>query len=82
LSPSAADIGQTIRGVAVLGGVNQLEEVITDFAERQTSIKRIIMTPSAFEPDAQPETVLAYGRKLGLKVSRLPSLGEGGRFRA
>ncbi len=78
LSPSAADIGQTIRGVAVLGGVNQLEEVITDFAERQTSIKRIIMTPSAFEPDAQPETVLAYGRKLGLKVSRLPSLGEGG----
>ena len=35
------------------------------------------MTPSAFEPDAQPETVLAYGRKLGLKVSRLPSLGEG-----
>ncbi|WP_425908738.1 SDR family NAD(P)-dependent oxidoreductase [Nitrobacter sp. TKz-YC02] len=78
LSPSAADIGQTIRGVAVLGGVDQLEEVITDFAERQTSIKRIIMTPSAFEPDAQPETVLAYGRKLGLKVSRLPSLGEGG----
>ena len=78
LSPSTADIGQTIRGVAVLGGVDQLEEVITDFAERQTSIKRIIMTPSAFEPDAQPETVLAYGRKLGLKVSRLPSLGEGG----
>ena len=52
--------------------------MIADFAERQTSIKRIIMTPSAFEPDAQPETVLAHGRKLGLKVSRLPSLGEGG----
>ncbi|ABE62125.1 polysaccharide biosynthesis protein CapD [Nitrobacter hamburgensis X14] len=78
LSPSPADIGQTIRGVSVLGGVDELEEVIADFAARQGPIKRIIMTPSAFESDAQPETVLARGRKLGLKVSRLPSLGEGG----
>ena len=37
-----------------------------------------MMTPSAFEPEAQPESVLMRGRKLGLKVSRLPSLGEGG----
>ncbi|MEH6950078.1 nucleoside-diphosphate sugar epimerase/dehydratase [Nitrobacter sp. NHB1] len=78
LSPSSADIGQTIRGVPVLGGVDELEEVIADFAQRLGPIKRIIMTPSAFEPDAQPEAVLARGRKLGLKVSRLPSLGEGG----
>ena len=78
LSPSPADIGQTIRGVSVLGGVDELEEVIADIAEWQGPIKRIIMTPSAFEPDAQPETVLAHGRKLGIKVSRLPSLGEGG----
>lgn len=78
LSPSPADIGQTIRGVSVLGGVDDLDEVLADVAERQGPIKRIIMTPSAFEPDAQPETVLARGRKLGLKVSRLPSLGEGG----
>ncbi|MCP1998919.1 nucleoside-diphosphate sugar epimerase/dehydratase [Nitrobacter winogradskyi] len=78
LSPSPADIGQTIRGVSVLGGVDELEEVIADIAERQEPIKRIIMTPSAFEPDAQPEAVLAHGRRLGIKVSRLPSLGEGG----
>ncbi|WP_439924748.1 SDR family NAD(P)-dependent oxidoreductase [Nitrobacter sp. JJSN] len=78
LSPSSADIGQTIRGVSVLGGVDDLEEVIADVAERLGPIKRIIMTPSAFEPESQPEAVLARSRKLGLKVSRLPSLGEGG----
>jgi O-antigen biosynthesis protein WbqV len=78
LSPSPADLGQTIRGVSVVGGVDDLEEVIADFAERHRPIKRIIMTPSAFEPEAQPEAVLVRGRKLGLKVSRLPSLGEGG----
>ena len=78
LSPSPADIGQTIRGFPVLGGVDDLDEVVADFAERQRPIKRIIMTPSAFEPEAQPESILVRGRKLGLKVSRLPSLGEGG----
>lgn len=78
LSPSAADIGQTIRGVPVLSAVDKLEDVIKDFAERRSPIERIIMTPSAFEPEAQPEAVLARGRKLGLKVSRLPSLGEEG----
>jgi O-antigen biosynthesis protein WbqV len=78
LSPSPADFGQTIRGVSVLGGVDDLDEVIADFAERQRPIKRIIMTPSAFEPEAQPESILVRGRKLGLKISRLPSLGEGG----
>ncbi|MBS0530252.1 MAG: polysaccharide biosynthesis protein [Proteobacteria bacterium] len=78
LSPSHADIGHTIRGIPVLGGVDDLDAVVADFAERQRPIKRIIMTPSAFEPEAQPESVLVRGRKLGLKVSRLPSLGEGG----
>src|SRR6185312_5917799 len=58
LSPSPADFGQTIRGVSVLGGVDDLDEVIADFAERQRPIKRIIMTPSAFEPEAQPESIL------------------------
>ena len=35
------------------------------------------MTPSAFEPDAHPEAVLMRAKRLGLIVSRLPSL-EGG----
>jgi FlaA1/EpsC-like NDP-sugar epimerase len=36
-----------------------------------------VMTPSAFEPEAHPESVLIKARRLGLVVSRLPSL-EGG----
>src|SRR5881227_2399981 len=35
------------------------------------------MTPSAFEPDARPESVLMRARRLGLIVSRLPSLESG-----
>ena len=35
------------------------------------------MTPSAFEPEAHPESVLMRARRLGLIVSRLPSLESG-----
>jgi FlaA1/EpsC-like NDP-sugar epimerase len=77
LSPSNADRGQLIRNVQVLGGVDEIESVIGDFARRNRPIARVVMTPSAFEPDAHPESVLMRARRLGLIVSRLPSL-EGG----
>jgi FlaA1/EpsC-like NDP-sugar epimerase len=77
LSPSAADRGQQIRNIPVLGGVDDIEAVIRDFESRQKPIKRAIMTPSAFEPDAHPEAVLMRAKRLGLIVSRLPSLESG-----
>jgi O-antigen biosynthesis protein WbqV len=77
LSPSVADRGQSIRNLPVLGGVDDLEDVIRDFARRDKPILRVVMTPSAFEPEAHPEAVLMRARRLGLIVSRLPSL-EGG----
>ena len=77
LSPSTADRGQSIRNIPVLGGVDDIEDVIRDFARREKPITRIVMTPSAFEPDAHPESVLMRARRLGLIVSRMPSL-EGG----
>jgi len=76
LSPSRADQGQTIRGIPVVGGIDDLDEVVNDFARREKPIQRLVMMPSAFEPDAQPDSVLVRGRRLGLKVSRLPSLEE------
>jgi O-antigen biosynthesis protein WbqV len=76
LSPSPADRGQTIRGIPVLGGVDDLTEIVEDFAKREKPIQRIVMAPSAFRPESHPESVLVHGRKLGLKVSRLPSLEE------
>src|SRR6266702_4476055 len=77
LSPSAADRGQQIRNIPVLGGTDDIEAVIRDFESREKPIKRVVMTPSAFEPDAHPEAVLMRAKRLGLIVSRLPSLESG-----
>jgi FlaA1/EpsC-like NDP-sugar epimerase len=77
LSPSIADRGQSIRNIPVLGGIDDIEDVIRDFERRDKPIKRVVMTPSAFEPEARPEAILMRARRLGLIVSRLPSLESG-----
>lgn len=77
LSPSASDRGQSIRNVPVLGGIDDIEDVISDYAKRKKPIARAVMTPSAFEPEAHPESVLMRARRLGLIVSRMPSLESG-----
>jgi FlaA1/EpsC-like NDP-sugar epimerase len=77
LSPSMADRGQSIRNIPVLGGIDDIEDVIRDFARRDKPITRVVMTPSAFDPEAHPESVLMRARRLGLIVSRLPSLESG-----
>jgi O-antigen biosynthesis protein WbqV len=77
LSPSTSDRGQLIRNVPVLGGIDDIEDVIRDFARREKPIARVVMTPSAFDPEARPEAVLMRARRLGLIVSRLPSLESG-----
>ena len=77
LSPSSADRGQTIRNIPVLGGIDDIEDVIGDFARRNKPIARVVMTPSAFAPEARPEAVLMRARRFGLIVSRLPSLESG-----
>src|SRR6478736_6474229 len=77
LSPSGADRGQSIRNIPVLGGIDDIEDVIGDFARRGKPIARVVMTPSAFIPEAHPEAVLMRAKRLGLIVSRLPSLESG-----
>jgi O-antigen biosynthesis protein WbqV len=77
LSPSNSDQGQLIRNIPVLGGVDDIENVIRDFANRGKPITRVVMTPSAFEPEAHPESVLMRARRQGVIVSRLPSLESG-----
>src|SRR6202035_2704142 len=77
LSPSRADRGQLIRNIPVLGGIDDIEDVVRDFARRDKSIARVVMAPSAFEPEAHPESVLMQARRLGLIVSRLQSLESG-----
>ena len=78
LSPSAADRGQSIRGITVQGDFSQLESIVGDLAARGTRVARVVLTPSAFATDAKPETILMLARRLGLTTSRLPALDEGG----
>jgi O-antigen biosynthesis protein WbqV len=77
LSPSPADRGQAIRGISVFGNFTDLRRVVTDLSERGTRINRLVLTPSAFNPEAKPEAMLMQARRLGLTTSRLPSLEEG-----
>ena len=78
LSPSASDRRQTIRGVPVLGTVEELEVVVAELEARGVKVRRLVLTPSAFAREVRPETLLARARKLGLSVSQLPSLEGGG----
>jgi O-antigen biosynthesis protein WbqV len=77
LSPSTADRGQLIRNVPVLGNIDDVEDVVADFARRSRPIARAVMLPSAFEAEAHPETLLMRAKRLRLIVSRLPSLESG-----
>ena len=78
LSPSPADRGQSIRNIPVLGGIDDIEDVIADFARRNKPIARVVMTPSAFEPDARPESVLMRARRLGADRQPPAVAGERG----
>ena len=78
LSPSTADHGQSIRGIPVLGDIDDLERVVADFATRGTRVMRLVLAPSALSPEARPESILIRARRLGLSMSQLPSLDAGG----
>jgi O-antigen biosynthesis protein WbqV len=77
LSPSAADRGQSIRGISVLGDSEDLERVVEDLANRGTRVTRLVMLPTALSPEAAPESILVRARRLGLTMSQLPSLEDG-----
>src|SRR3954454_777602 len=78
LSPSMADRGQSVRGIPVVGSLDDLEQVVRDSEARGTHIMRLIFTPSALVSEAAPESTLMRARRLGLQTSRLPALSEGG----
>lgn len=77
LSYRIDDLGQSIRGVPVLGTFSDLDQVVQDFHERGEPIRRLVATPSALAPEANPDMLLARARRLGLPLVRVTSLGEG-----
>ena len=78
LSPSPNDRGQSIRGIPVLGGIDDLERVVADLGNQGNRVMRAVLAPSALSPEARPEAILIRARKLGLNLSQLPSLDSGG----
>ncbi len=77
LSPREADLGQAIRGIPVLSLIADLDQAVADLAERGTTIRRLVATPSALAPEAEPERLIAGARRLGLPLMRVATLGEG-----
>jgi FlaA1/EpsC-like NDP-sugar epimerase len=77
LSPRADDLGQSIRGVRVLGVLSDLERIAGEAIERGEPVRRIVATPSALSSDAEPERWLSRARKLAVPISRFDSLDRG-----
>jgi FlaA1/EpsC-like NDP-sugar epimerase len=77
LSPSAADQGQSLRGVRVRGRPEDLESIVASLATQDIRVGRLVLTPSALQLELHPETMLMLARRLGLTTSRLPSLEDG-----
>src|SRR5438477_666233 len=67
-----------MRGIPVVGGLDDLEQAVAESAKRGQPVARIVLTPSALDPALKPEAILMQARRLGLATSRLPSLDEGG----
>jgi O-antigen biosynthesis protein WbqV len=78
LSPSRSDRGHAIRGIPVLGDLDDLEQTIGELAGRSINVTRLVMTPSVLAPETAPESILMRARRLGLVTSRLPALDQGG----
>lgn len=77
LSPAINDRGQAIRGIPVLGDIDDLEQVVADLEGRGNRVTRLLLTPSVFNPEARPEALLIRARRLGLTLNQLPSLDSG-----
>ena len=78
LSPSTADRGQSIRGIPVLGDIDDLERIVADLEASGDRVMRLVLAPSALDLEARPEAILMRARRLGLSISQLPSLDADG----
>src|SRR5215470_4521937 len=78
LSPSRSDRAHAIRGIPVLGDLDDLEQMVGELGGRGIKVARLVMTPSVLASEAAPESILMRARRLGLVTSRLPALDAGG----
>jgi O-antigen biosynthesis protein WbqV len=78
LSPAAADQGQVLRGISVLGNFDDLERTVAALQTAGVRVERLVFTSGALDPAVRPEAILMRARQLGLATSRLPSLDTEG----
>ena len=70
-------VGQSVRGVPVLGGLDALEGIVAALDRRGTRPQRLILTKEQGEIRGAPvRALLDRTAALGLTLSRLPSLTE------
>jgi FlaA1/EpsC-like NDP-sugar epimerase len=78
LSPRASDRGASIRGIQILGGYDDLEQVVAEANDEGNPIARLVFAPSEFAPGGESERVVATARRLGIALSRLQAIEMGG----
>ncbi|MFC0283789.1 SDR family NAD(P)-dependent oxidoreductase [Camelimonas abortus] len=76
LSRHAADVGQSIRNVRVLGGLGDAAAVLQDLAARDRSPSVIVLAPSALGDEAVAAGILNAARRFGVEVLRTHGLDE------
>jgi FlaA1/EpsC-like NDP-sugar epimerase len=74
LSHRPEDAGQSLRGIPVRGGAEDLDAEVAYAEEQGRPIRRIVMTPAALSPEAEPEKVLDKARRLGIPVMRMQNM--------
>ena len=70
--------GEKLRGISILGTVEQLEEIVDHLLHRDVKIGRLIATESALITEAKPDKLMASARRLGLPIWRIKQVLEGG----
>ena len=70
--------GEKLRGISILGSVDQIEQIVDHQQQNGVKIGRIIATESALLPEAQPDKLLAAARRLGVPIWRMQQVLEDG----
>ena len=77
LDEKGSRVGRDIRGVPVLGEIDQLEQIVEHLSRRGQRPQRLILTKSQPELDsAMVRQLLDQAEALGLPLTRLPRLTE------
>jgi FlaA1/EpsC-like NDP-sugar epimerase len=70
--------GQKLRGISVLGSVDQIELIVHELFQRDIKIGRLVATESALSSEAKPDQLMSAARRLGLPIWRIKHVIEDG----